>query len=159
MVSFSHSSDHDSTLDCTPSDPVYNDDNTWYTVDICDGLYAYGGNSYLSMFLVTDTGVIFIDAPPALGDKLADIVSSITSNPITSVIYSHHHADHIGAAASLPNIDTADIYCLDKTQDQIEVRPDFGIPHCTKIIRSNRVFGSRPYKVKGMMTFVLFDYI
>jgi glyoxylase-like metal-dependent hydrolase (beta-lactamase superfamily II) len=50
------------------------------------------------MFLVTKNGVVVVDAPPDLGGKLLTGIEEVTPKPITHLIYSHAHADHIGSA-------------------------------------------------------------
>ncbi|GEM_PF-233476 len=67
-----------------------------------DDLYAVLDGLYQSMFAVTGMGVMVVDAPPSMGTKLLDAIASVTSEPITHVIYSHHHRDHIGAADMFP---------------------------------------------------------
>ncbi|RPH75354.1 MBL fold metallo-hydrolase [bacterium] len=54
------------------------------------------------MFMVTDEGVVAIDAPPTLGDKYLKAIAEVTDKPISHVIYSHAHLDHIGAAGIFP---------------------------------------------------------
>lgn len=56
------------------------------------------------MFLVTQVGVVVVDAPPAIGDKIFTAVSNATDRPITHLIYSHAHKDHIGAANLFENV-------------------------------------------------------
>lgn len=51
-----------------------------------------------TMFVETKNGVVLVDASPFLGDKLLEAIESVTSKPVTHLIYSHAHADHIGAA-------------------------------------------------------------
>ena len=55
------------------------------------------------MFLTTGEGVIVVDAPPSIGQKLLDGIKEVTNEPITHVIYSHTHADHIAAASMFPS--------------------------------------------------------
>jgi glyoxylase-like metal-dependent hydrolase (beta-lactamase superfamily II) len=61
---------------------------------------AYGITSGLvnTMFLVTRKGVVVVDAPPDLGGKLLTGIQEVTPKPVTHLIYSHAHADHIGSA-------------------------------------------------------------
>ena len=69
--------------------------------EIRDGLYWVTDGSYNTMFLVTDEGVVAVDAPPSIGANYIKAISEVTDQPITHVIYSHSHLDHIGAAASI----------------------------------------------------------
>jgi glyoxylase-like metal-dependent hydrolase (beta-lactamase superfamily II) len=59
---------------------------------------------YQSAFLATDDGVVLFDAPPTIGHNLRRAVDEITSaegttNKVTHLVYSHHHADHAGGAS------------------------------------------------------------
>ncbi|MFI5816849.1 MBL fold metallo-hydrolase [Streptomyces sp. NPDC051643] len=51
-----------------------------------------------TMFVETKNGVVLVDASPFLGGKLLEAIESVTPKPVTHLIYSHAHADHIGAA-------------------------------------------------------------
>ena len=56
------------------------------------------------MFMVTQEGVVVVDSPPAIGDKVFAAVSEVTDRPITHLIYSHAHKDHIGTANLFENV-------------------------------------------------------
>ncbi len=77
-------------------------DKGYYVKEIKDGLYWVTEGVYNTMFLTTGKGVIVVDAPPSFGDKLLKAIAEVTKEPITYVIYSHSHADHIGGAARYP---------------------------------------------------------
>jgi glyoxylase-like metal-dependent hydrolase (beta-lactamase superfamily II) len=64
-------------------------------------LYMVTDNAISSMFMVTDKGVIVVDVPQAYAKKLRAAIAEVTDKPITHVIYSHSHADHIGGAGEL----------------------------------------------------------
>jgi glyoxylase-like metal-dependent hydrolase (beta-lactamase superfamily II) len=49
-------------------------------------------------FVVTAAGVVVIDAPPSMAIQLPAAIKSVTDKPVTHVIYTHDHYDHIGAA-------------------------------------------------------------
>lgn len=51
------------------------------------------------MFVCTGSGVITVDAPATLGNALLPAIKEVTDEPVTHVVYSHHHADHIGAGS------------------------------------------------------------
>ena len=58
---------------------------------------------YQSAFLATGDGVVLFDAPPSIGGNLRRAIDEIAaaegvSNTVTHLVYSHHHADHGGAA-------------------------------------------------------------
>jgi glyoxylase-like metal-dependent hydrolase (beta-lactamase superfamily II) len=70
--------------------------------EIRDNLYWLTDGSYNTMFLVTDKGVVAIDAPPSIGQNYLRAIAEVTDKPVTYVIYSHAHIDHIGAAGMFP---------------------------------------------------------
>ncbi len=67
------------------------------------GIYWLTEGTYHVMFLTTGEGVIVVDAPPSIGQKLLDGIKEVTNEPITYVIYSHTHADHLAAASMFPS--------------------------------------------------------
>lgn len=70
--------------------------------EIGDNLYWVTDGIYNTMFLVTDEGVVAVDAPPSIGQNYLKAIAEVTDKPITHVIYSHAHLDHIGAAGMFP---------------------------------------------------------
>lgn len=62
------------------------------------GIYMVTDNLYQALFLVSDEGVIVVDNPPTIGQNMIYAVGNVTDAPITHVVYSHAHADHIGGA-------------------------------------------------------------
>ena len=67
-------------------------------------LYWITDGTYQSVFLTTSDGVVLFDAPPSIGHNIQRAVDEIAaangvSNEVTHLIYSHHHADHAGAAS------------------------------------------------------------
>lgn len=72
-------------------------------------LQCAGDNGYVvisgfvqSAFVVTQDGVVVVDAPPTLGDQLQAAIGSVTDKPITHFIYTHAHLDHVGAVTNFP---------------------------------------------------------
>lgn len=70
--------------------------------EIGDGLYWITEGTYQTIFLTTGEGVIVVDAPPSIGANILSAIAEVTDEPITHVVYSHSHADHIGAATIYP---------------------------------------------------------
>lgn len=66
------------------------------------GAYVVSSTGYNSMFLVTGDGVIVVDAPPSIGEKVNQAIAEVTNEPIKYLVYSHAHKDHIGGAHALP---------------------------------------------------------
>ncbi len=75
----------------------------YFVEEVRDGLYWLTDGSYTMMFLTTGEGVIVVDAPPSLGARIPAAIAEVTDEPITHVVYSHTHADHIGGAGALPS--------------------------------------------------------
>ncbi|MEJ2261682.1 MAG: MBL fold metallo-hydrolase, partial [Nitrosopumilaceae archaeon] len=71
--------------------------------EINDGLYWVTDGAYNTIFLTTGQGVIVVDAPPSIGENYLKAIEEVTDEPITHVIYSHTHNDHIGSAAMFPD--------------------------------------------------------
>lgn len=65
------------------------------------GLYMVTENVYQSMFMVYEKGVVVVDAPPSIAAYIPKAIAEVTDKPITHMIYSHSHTDHIGGAKSL----------------------------------------------------------
>jgi len=70
--------------------------------EVREGLYWLSDGAYNTMFLVSTKGVIAVDPLPTLGRGYLDAVRKVTDQPVTHVVYSHDHADHIGAAELFP---------------------------------------------------------
>lgn len=65
------------------------------------GLYMITDNAYQSMFLVYESGVVIVDAPPSLAQFIEKALAEVTDKPVTHIIYSHSHIDHIGGTRQL----------------------------------------------------------
>jgi glyoxylase-like metal-dependent hydrolase (beta-lactamase superfamily II) len=79
-------------------------DQGYYVGRVERNLYWVTDNVYQSAFLTTPDGVVLFDAPPSIGGNLQRAVDEIAvaegvSNTVTHLVYSHHHADHSGAAS------------------------------------------------------------
>jgi len=77
-------------------------DEGYFVREIRDGLYWLTDGAYGTIFLVYAKGVIAIDPLPTLGARYLRAISEVTKKPVTHVIYSHEHTDHIGAADLFP---------------------------------------------------------
>jgi glyoxylase-like metal-dependent hydrolase (beta-lactamase superfamily II) len=66
-------------------------------------LFWVTDGTYQAAFLATSDGVVLFDAPPTIGHNLRRAVDEVAEaegigNTVTHLVYSHHHADHGGAA-------------------------------------------------------------
>ena len=83
--------------------PALNDQR-YYVGRVERNLYWVTDGVYNSAFLATRDGVVVFDAPPSIGGNLRLAVDEIAAangvpNTVTHFVYSHHHADHAGAAS------------------------------------------------------------
>jgi glyoxylase-like metal-dependent hydrolase (beta-lactamase superfamily II) len=83
--------------------PALNDQG-YYVGRVERNLYWVTDGVYQSAFLATADGVVLFDAPPSIGGNLRRAVDEIAAangvpNTVTHLVYSHHHADHGGAAS------------------------------------------------------------
>ncbi len=72
-------------------------------------LERVGRNGYVvisgfvqNIFVVTREGVVLMDAPPTTSPAVEKAIASVTNKPVTHLIYSHDHFDHIGGATNFP---------------------------------------------------------
>jgi glyoxylase-like metal-dependent hydrolase (beta-lactamase superfamily II) len=72
-------------------------------------------------FFVTKTGVVVVDAPPVLAEKLVKAIKSVTDKPVTHVILTHDHADHAGGVTAFPG---AQIVAHALTAELLKMYPD-----------------------------------
>ncbi len=91
---------HDSSPPATPAQADFV--GGLFVEALGDDVYFVTDGAYQSMFQVHARGVILVDAPPflfATPRTLLDVIAEVTDGkPITHLIYSHYHADHIGMA-------------------------------------------------------------
>jgi len=76
----------------------------FYVNRVKKNLYWVTDSTYQAAFLTTKDGVVLFDAPPSIGHNLQRAIDQIASangvsNRVTHIVYSHHHADHIGASS------------------------------------------------------------
>ena len=80
--------------------PQLDPETQLYVEEIEPNLFYVTGGIYQSAFLRTDEGVVVLDAPPSFAHKLPAIIAeNAPGMPITHLIYSHGHTDHVGGSA------------------------------------------------------------
>jgi glyoxylase-like metal-dependent hydrolase (beta-lactamase superfamily II) len=82
--------------------PTIPPEKGYFVHEIRGGLYWVTDGLYNTMFLVSSNGVIAVDPLPSLGPRYLKAIAEVTVKPVTHVIYSHEHTDHIGAASLFP---------------------------------------------------------
>lgn len=85
-----------------PEDPEI-PEKGYLVEELGDGIYWITEGVYQILFLTTGEGVVVVDAPPTIGQNILAAIGEVTDEPITHVVYSHYHADHIGAATLYPD--------------------------------------------------------
>jgi len=90
------------TLVYTEQAPTIDPAKGYFVDEIADGIYWLLGNNYQTLFFTTGQGVIVIDAPQAIGTSYLEAIQEVSDEPITHMIYSHSHNDHVGAAGMFP---------------------------------------------------------
>jgi len=76
----------------------------YYVGQVEKNLYYVTDATYMAAFLATREGVVLFDAPPTIGHNLQRAINAVAdgndvSNKVTHIVYSHHHADHLGASS------------------------------------------------------------
>ena len=110
------------------------DPNLGYAVQkVGGGVYVISDNGWQSAFLVTDEGVIVLDAPASFGKNIPSAIANVTDKPIKMLVYSHVHKDHIGGSATFKDIKGLQIVALDSVSDFLKEMndPDRLLPNVT----------------------------
>jgi len=75
--------------------------DNFYIITGASDLYAFsGGNT--AVFL-TDAGAVLVDTKlPGWGPRIVELVKTVTSKPVTTIINTHSHNDHSGSNEFFP---------------------------------------------------------
>ncbi|MCZ6752812.1 MAG: MBL fold metallo-hydrolase [Acidobacteria bacterium] len=123
-------------------------------IEVADDVYSYGGpTGYVSMFVVTDDGVIAIDpinTPHSQG--LVAAIKSVTDQPIRYLVHSHNHWDHSGGGQVFRDEGTTIIAHVDAYE---WMRAN---PHPDMVVPDESWGGSRKDIVLGGMTVELHHF-
>jgi len=82
------------------------------TRKVADGVYVVTDGVWQSAFVVTEAGVVVLDAPETYAAKIPAEIAAVTDLPITKLIYTHAHKDHIGGSAAFAGVADLDIIAL-----------------------------------------------
>jgi glyoxylase-like metal-dependent hydrolase (beta-lactamase superfamily II) len=93
-----------------------------------DNLYVLrgeGGGGNTAVFVTTD-GVVVVDSKnPGWGQPIVDQIAMLTSNPITTLINTHSHHDHVSGNVAFPT--TVEVVAHETTKANMDVmRPYTG---------------------------------
>ena len=81
-------------------------------------LRGEGGGGNTAVF-VTTTGVVVVDSKnPGWGQPILDQIKTLTSNPVTTLINTHSHGDHVSGNVAFPT--TVEIVTHETTRANME---------------------------------------
>lgn len=109
-----------------------------YSQEIRGGVHVVSDGVWQSAFVVTDEGVVVIDAPESYGSKIRSVIAAATDQPIKMLIYSHIHKDHIGGARAFADIPDLEIVALDGVQHFLDEKQDANRPVPTVTFKNKK---------------------
>jgi glyoxylase-like metal-dependent hydrolase (beta-lactamase superfamily II) len=93
-----------------------------------DGAYMVTDGAYQNLFFVASESVVVVDAPPSIGENVLHAIRNVTTKPISHVVYSHHHADHISGAYLYGSPSDIDFIAHRLTAEELALSPDSNRP-------------------------------
>ena len=76
---------------------------------LADDIYLFSENHYTSLIIVGDDGVLILDPSfTSHAESMKSTIAGITDKPVTHIILSHEHYDHVGGTEVFPG---AEIIC------------------------------------------------
>src|SRR5437899_838044 len=89
-----------------------------------DTLYVLRGGGGNTAVFLTANGVTVVDAKnPGWGKPILDKIKTITDKPVTTLINTHTHGDHVSGNVEFPA--TVDIIVQENTKTNMEKMPIF----------------------------------
>jgi len=89
-----------------------------------DNLYMITGNGGNTGVFVTDAGVVVVDTKnPGNGPGILDKIKSVTPKPVTTIINTHTHGDHVGSNEAFPT--SVEIVAHENTKANMEKMDNF----------------------------------
>jgi glyoxylase-like metal-dependent hydrolase (beta-lactamase superfamily II) len=117
--------------------------------EAASGVYMLTDGNYQNMFVPTSDGVVVLDAPTPLAGFIKPAIKEVTDDPITTLVYSHIHKDHIGAAGQLITPDTA-IYAEAGAAEYLQAKQDPNRPLPTEVFtgQTTLTVGGRTFELE-----------
>src|SRR5687768_6308372 len=85
-----------------------------------DNLYMMRGGGGNSAVFITANGVVVVDTKnPGWGQPLLDKIKSVTDKPVTTIINTHTHGDHVSGNVEFPA--TVDVVTHENTKANMEL--------------------------------------
>jgi cyclase len=89
-----------------------------------DNLYVIIGGGGNTAAFITANGVVVVDTKLAgWGQAILDQIKTVTPKPVTMIINTHTHGDHVGSNAEFPA--TVDVVAHENTKANMEKMPAF----------------------------------
>ncbi len=103
---------------------------------LSENVYWVSVSYYNVTVLIGKESVLLIDAPIGRGKQILEAIKTITNKPLSAIVYSHAHSDHVGDAGTilkeLGNNDI-DLYATEAVRDEF-IAHKMGMPAPTKIV-------------------------
>ena len=94
------------------------------TQKVKDNLYMIVGNGGNTAVFVTDGGVVVVDTKnPGNGQAILDQIKTVTPKPVTMIINTHTHNDHVGSNDQFPA--TIDFVAQENTKANMQKMENF----------------------------------
>ena len=94
---------------------------------IKDNLFVGKGGGGNTAVFVTATGVVVVDTKlPGWGQPLLDKIKTVTTKPITTIINTHTHVDHVSGQLEMPG--TYEVVAHENTRAYMQAMEDFKKP-------------------------------
>ena len=123
---------------------------------LADNLYVMRGGGGNSGVFITTSGVVVVDTKnPGWGQPLLEAIRKVTSQPVTTIITTHTHGDHVSGNVEFPA--TVDVVTHENTAKNMEtMRTPTGIAPppggATNIFRENNGRNSAKRTFKDVMS-------
>jgi cyclase len=89
-----------------------------------DNLYVLRGGGGNTAVFITAAGVVVVDAKnPGWGQPILDKIKELTPKPVTTLINTHSHGDHVSGNVEFPA--TVEVIAQDNTKANMEKMPIF----------------------------------
>ena len=109
---------------------------------LSENVYWVSASYYNVTVIVGTESVLLIDAPIGRGKQILEAIKTITDKPLSAIVYSHAHSDHVGdAAVILKELgkNDIDLYATEQVRDEF-IAHKMSMPAPTKIISEGIYF-------------------